>query len=67
MVVLLFLFAVVIVALIGTAIAVRRDGYAPIRTEWSRVPERADSGAANRKAGARHPRVHFARSWNSHR
>ncbi|MGB4777874.1 hypothetical protein [Microbacterium sp.] len=32
------------VAIIGSILAVRNDGYGPIRTDWSRLPD-ADRGA----------------------
>lgn len=42
MIALIVLGILSIVAIVGTVIAVARDGYGPVRTDWSRLPDRDD-------------------------
>lgn len=39
---LLVLGIISLLALGGTAVAVTRDGYGPVRTDWTRLPDRRD-------------------------
>ncbi|UIN30494.1 hypothetical protein [Microbacterium binotii] len=40
MIALIVLGILSIVAIVATVIAVARDGYGPVRTDWSRLPDR---------------------------
>lgn len=42
MIALIVLGILSIVAIVATVIAVARDGYGPVRTDWSRLPDRDD-------------------------
>ncbi|WDG18295.1 hypothetical protein [Microbacterium sp. Clip185] len=45
MIALIVLGILSIVAIVATVIAVARDGYGPVRTDWSRLPDHRDSPA----------------------
>ncbi|GAB3150980.1 hypothetical protein GCM10027058_16280 [Microbacterium neimengense] len=50
MIALIVLGILSIVAITATVIAVARDGYGPVRTDWSRLPDRDDPVAPSARA-----------------
>ncbi len=61
MIALIVLGIISIVAIVATVIAVARDGYGPVRTDWSRLPDHRDSPATPTPSAAPTPPVRGTR------